>query len=452
MVSILANRTYRHLFLAQITALVGTGLATVALGLLAYEIAGADAGAVLGIAMAIKMVAYIGVAPIVGAYANCLPRRGFLIAMDVIRCLVALALPFVDQIWQIYILIFVLQSASAGFTPTFQATIPDVLPDEKDYTRALSLSRFAYDMESLTSPILAAALLTVMNFHWLFAGTAIGFACSALLVLATVLPRSAAVRRGGGIYDNTTRGAGLYLRTPRLRGLLAVTLAAAAAGAMVIVNTPVLVQSALGRGQSEVAITLAAFGGGSMLAALLLPRLLDRLSDRKVMLVAALTITVALAALALSWRDLASADYWILILAVWLMLGIAYSASITPGGRLLRRSSAEEDRPALFAAQFALSHICWLVAYLLAGQVGAIGGMGAALSVTAAPALVGTIIAYRIWPVDDPDVVSHAHDDLAPNHPHLAEGHAQGKAVHAFVIDDLHPHWPRERWGRYHSG
>lgn len=364
----------------------------------------------------------------------------------------ALALPFVDQIWQIYILIFVLQSASAGFTPTFQATIPDVLPDEKDYTRALSLSRFAYDMESLTSPILAAALLTVMNFHWLFAGTAIGFACSALLVLATVLPRSAAVRRGGGIYDNTTRGAGLYLRTPRLRGLLAVTLAAAAAGAMVIVNTPVLVQSALGRGQSEVAITLAAFGGGSMLAALLLPRLLDRLSDRKVMLVAALTITVALAALALSWRDLASADYWILILAVWLMLGIAYSASITPGGRLLRRSSAEEDRPALFAAQFALSHICWLVAYLLAGQVGAIGGMGAALSVTAALALVGTIIAYRIWPVDDPDVVSHAHDDLAPNHPHLAEGHAQGKAVHAFVIDDLHPHWPRERWGRYHSG
>ena len=291
MVSILANRTYRHLFLAQIIALVGTGLATVALGLLAYEIAGADAGAVLGIAMAIKMVAYIGVAPIVGAYANRLPRRGFLIAMDVIRCLVALALPFVDQIWQIYILIFVLQSASAGFTPTFQATIPDVLPDEKDYTRALSLSRFAYDMESLTSPILAAALLTVMNFHWLFAGTAIGFACSALLVLATVLPRSAAVRRGGGIYDNTTRGAGLYLRTPRLRGLLAVTLAAAAAGAMVIVNTPVLVQSALGRGQSEVAITLAAFGGGSMLAALLLPRLLDRLSDRKVMLVAALTIT-----------------------------------------------------------------------------------------------------------------------------------------------------------------
>ena len=47
---------------------------------------------------------------------------------------------------------------AAAFTPTFQATIPDVLPDEKDYTRALSLSRLAYDLESLVSPMLAAAV------------------------------------------------------------------------------------------------------------------------------------------------------------------------------------------------------------------------------------------------------------------------------------------------------
>jgi hypothetical protein len=66
MLEVLANRTYRHLFLAQVIALVGTGLATVALGLLAYDIAGANAGAVLGTALAIKMIAYIGVAPVAG--------------------------------------------------------------------------------------------------------------------------------------------------------------------------------------------------------------------------------------------------------------------------------------------------------------------------------------------------------------------------------------------------
>lgn len=69
----------------------------------------------------------------------------------------AACLPFVNTVWQIYVLIFVLQAASAAFTPTFQATIPDILPDEQDYTDALSLSRIAYDMESVLSPLLAAA-------------------------------------------------------------------------------------------------------------------------------------------------------------------------------------------------------------------------------------------------------------------------------------------------------
>jgi hypothetical protein len=64
MLNILSNRTYRHLFMAQVIALIGTGLATVALGLLAYDLAGDRAGAVLGTALAIKMSAYILVAPV----------------------------------------------------------------------------------------------------------------------------------------------------------------------------------------------------------------------------------------------------------------------------------------------------------------------------------------------------------------------------------------------------
>jgi len=137
MLGLLANRTYRHLFAAQVVALLGTGLATVALGLLAYDLAGGDAGVVLGTALAIKMVAYVVLAPIAAAFAERLPRRAMLVALDLIRAGVALALPFVTEVWQVYALIFLLQAASAGFTPTFQATIPDILPDERDYTRAL---------------------------------------------------------------------------------------------------------------------------------------------------------------------------------------------------------------------------------------------------------------------------------------------------------------------------
>src|SRR5215217_7280536 len=213
MLNVLANRTYRHLFAAQVIALAGTGLLTVALGLLAYQLAGTQAGAVLGTALAIKMVAYVGVAPVAGAFANQLPRRAFLVFMDLVRAAIALLLPFVDQVWQVYVLIFLLQSASAAFTPTFQATIPDVLPEEKDYTRALSLSRLAYDLESLVSPMLAAALLTVISFHTLFAGTVVGFLLSAFMVLATTLPQAPPIEHTGGAYEKTTRGIRIYLAT-----------------------------------------------------------------------------------------------------------------------------------------------------------------------------------------------------------------------------------------------
>jgi H+ antiporter protein len=446
MFKILENRTYRHLLFAQVIALVGTGLATVALGLLAYDLASGNAGAVLGTALAIKMIAYIGVAPVVGAYANRLPRRAFLVAMDMVRAAVALMLPFVDQIWQIYLLIFVLQSASAAFTPTFQATIPDVLPDEADYTRALSLSRLAYDLESLLSPMLAAAALSVISFHWLFAGTGIGFIASALLVVSVSLPLSPATERSGGIYARTTRGLRIYLKTPRLKGLLALTLAAAAASSMVIVNTIVIVRDQLGLGQSAVALTLASYGGGSMLAALLLPRLLDKASDRTVMIAAACALTAGLAILATLTSALERTPvFWHILLVGWFALGIAYSASVTPAGRLLRRSANADDRPAVFAAQFALSHGCWLIAYPLAGQIGAGYGQAAAFGALAVLAGLGLVVAFALWPASEVSAVPHSHDDLPPNHPHLREAHDGTKAGgHDFVIDDLHPEWPRQ--------
>jgi len=187
MFTVLKNTTYRHLFLAQVIALIGTGLITIALALLAYDMAGEKAAQVLGIALAIKMIAYIAVAPVASAFAERLPRKKVLVGLDIIRALTALCLPFVTQIWQIYLLIFILQSASAAFTPTFQATIPDVLPDEKDYTNALSLSRLAYDLENIISPMLAGLLLTVISYNNLFLGTVIGFIGSALFVVSKFL-------------------------------------------------------------------------------------------------------------------------------------------------------------------------------------------------------------------------------------------------------------------------
>lgn len=436
MLGILAHRTYRHLFLAQVVALVGTGLATVALGLLAFEIAGENAGAVLGTALAIKMIAYVVIAPMAGAIAEVVPRKGMLVALDIVRAAVALVLPFVTEVWQIYLLIFLLQSASAAFTPTFQATIPDVLPDEREYTRALSLSRLAYDLENLLSPMLAALLLLVLSYNELFFGTVVGFIASALLVVSVVLPRPAP-KTPRGFFERTTRGLKAYLATPRLRGLLAISLAVSAAGSMVVVNTVVLVQGKLGLGQQQTAWALAAFGGGSMAAALLLPTVLDRVPDRRVMLSAASALPIALMALALQ------PNYPALLL-LWLFTGIAYASAQTPAGRLLRRSSNDENRASLFAGHFAASHACWLISYPLAGWAGSAFGLVTAAWIMAAIAALGLLLAMFFWPSNDSEQVEHTHPDLAPDHPHWQEGLGPDRTAHrhALVIDDLHQKWP----------
>ena len=436
MSGILSNRTYRHLLGAQVIALVGTGLATVALGLLAFELAGDDAGIVLGTALTIKMIAFVAIAPVASALSAKLPRRGLLVCLDLVRAGVALSLPFVTEVWQIYILIFVLQSASAGFTPAFQATIPDVLPDEKDYTKALSLSRLAYDLESLVSPVLAAALLTVMSFHSLFAGTAVGFIASAALVVSVTLPARRASETQS-FADRLTRGLRVFLATPRLRGLLAVSAAVAASGAMVIVNTVVMVQGSYGLSQSATALALATYGGGSMTAALLLPRILGRFTDRATMLTGIALLVPGLAA------GIFVPNYS-LMLPVWFVLGFGYSMAQTPSGRLLRRSSNDDDRPALFAAHFALSHACWLVTYSLAGWLGATAGIPATFAILGGLTAAAVVAALNVWPVSDPENLAHSHRELDSDHPHWGDGSpkAEGVHSHSFVIDKLHRKWP----------
>ncbi len=238
-----------------------------------------------------------------------------------------------------------------------------------------------------------------------------------------------------GIYERTTRGVRLFLSTPRLRGLLALNLAVAAASAMVIVNTVVLVQARFGMSQNATAWALAAFGTGSMIAALVLPKLLGNITDRSAMLGGAAILVAGLLAGAL-------VESYTALLPLWFALGLGYSLSQTPSGCLLRRSAAAEDRPALFAAQFALSHVCWLITYPLAGWFGAKVGLPATFAMLSALAFVAVLAAAWIWPRHDPDVLEHGHADLPFDDPHLQQNSKDGVHEHFYRIDDQHLHWP----------
>ncbi|MDO9590513.1 MAG: MFS transporter [Microcella sp.] len=393
MLSVLHDRRFAALFASQVASLLGTGVLTVAIALLAARIAGDNAGVVLSIALTIRIATYVVVSPIATALLAGRSSRAILIGADAARIVIALSLVFVSEAWQLYVAILLLQTASAVFTPTFQSAIPEVLPDESDYTSAQSLSRLAYDLESLVSPLLAAALVSLLPTSWLFAVTAVGFTLSLVAVLLSRLQlRTPATDEP--FVSRLGRGLRLIAAIESTRFLALLDAVVAAVYATVLVNTVVIalrLQGTVDDAVTPLAIALALFGVGSIVIALALPVLLRLTTDRIVMTcgaIAAIAVLTIIATIEVGpGLDLVGLG------AFWLLLGAASSAISTPSARLIRRDVVTADRPAVFAARFSTSHAWYAVAYPLAGVGGALWGVAAATGVLAALALAVLLVA-----------------------------------------------------------
>ncbi len=339
----------------------------------------------------------------------------------------------------------------------YQALLPDVLPDEDEYTRALSLSRLAMELESLLSPALAAGLLLITSYELLFQLNAVAFALAAGCIFLVKVPAAAASERTGGVWQHVSFGIISYLKTPRLRGVLALNLALSAAGAMIIVNTVVYVRHVLSMSESAVPTLMAAAGVGSMVAAFMLPKMLDHFSNRSVMLTGGVLFSVAL------FAGLSGPGY-VGLFPIWFLIGGATSMVLIPTGRVVRDSCNAGDRNDYFSANFALTHGMWLVGYLLAGSIGSAWGMQACFAALGVVALLATVLAAKLWRHDDQEDIWHVHpaqEHLHPHthdehHQHEHEGwegpephvhphyHAKHRHRHRFVIDEHHAHWPKQ--------
>ncbi len=384
------KRSYYRLFAAYVIALFATGISTVALALLAFDLAGDDSGAVIGTALSLKMLAYVLAAPVVTILTERLPRKDLLIALDAIRAASLIPLLFVTQVWQIYALVFVFALASATFGFVYLAVVPYLLGSAEDYTQSLARSRIASELDGPISPLLAAGLLVAVAVAGVFAIAAGAFVLSALLVKTANLPRHVAARRDG-LWKKLLRGPRLFVRVPEFRAVIALDVAVALATAMVMVNTVVIVQGLFDLQRDGTALAFFAFGMGSITGALLLPFVLVRVPERRVMLIGAVTLTTGLAFGALQTGLVG-------LLTLWVVIGFGVAWALTPVTYLIRRLAAPADLQTLFAAQMSIANGCLLVAYALTGWLGASLGMPVTFLLLGLGAAVATWVATQLWP------------------------------------------------------
>jgi MFS family permease len=438
----LAVPSFRTLFAAQVFSLIAMGLMTVGMSLAAYRIGGAEAaGRLLGFLLAVKMVAYVGIAPLAQALFAGHGRKRTMIGLDLARMVLLLPMAFATQTWHIAVLALAFFAVSAGVTPLFQSVVPDVLPQERTYSRALVWSRVAYTLESVLSPVVAALVLQIMAAEFLFWVAAVAFGGSLCALAITRFPEEAPDQRRRAFLARAVSGLYIYRKTPRLRGLFLMNFALSLSMAWVLVNSVVLAGARLGDAERHFPILMAFYGFGAAIGAGLVPRLVDQLDERRTMAAGALLHAVFGLGLLVPHVH---ASYF----AIWAVFGLAASLVLTPGGLVIARSARAADRPAVFAAQFSLSHAGWLVAYPMAGELAARIGLEAGLAVLSALTVGTALVAMRVWPATDPLTRDHEHPELAPDHPHLSGTTTHGRRnrhAHPFHIDDLHPNWPTLR-------
>ncbi len=396
-----ANRDFGRLFAAQVTSLVGSGVTSIALAALAFQLVGSDATAVVGFALTLRILAFVVLSPVAGVLADRVNHKHMLVAADLLRVAIIGAFPFITAIWQIYVLIFLVNAVTAFFTPTFEASIPELV-GERWYTRAISLSRVATDLETVGGPLLAGILIAAVGVRWTFWFDALTYVVSAALVWRSRVPSAPTPTTPfpwHGFVSQITHGTRVFLREPSLRAALFLHFAEAAAGAAAIVSTIVYVRATLGRSETAFAVAMAAVGVGSSVAALLVSRRADSAQGhtashrwaRHTLLAGGVLLGVALLPGVLR-------PPYVVFLGLWALNGAGQAMIAVASARQLAEHTVPEERGRVYAAHFALTHLCWLATYPAVGFLSRAVGVPRTFGLAGVVALLMTAVAASIRP------------------------------------------------------
>ncbi len=177
---------------------------------------------------------------------------------------------------------------------------------------------------------------------------------------------------------------------PEFRAVIALDIVVALATAMVMVNTVVIMQGMFDLERDASAIAFFAFGAGSILGAVVLPFALSLTTEKRLMTIGA-GLLVAGLLMGVFQSTLAG------LLVLWVVLGFGVVWVLTPVTYLIRRLAAPDDLQKLFVAQASIANGCLLVAYSMAGWLGATVGLPATFLCLGGLAGAATVVALRLW-------------------------------------------------------
>lgn len=360
--SALRNARFARLYAAQTISQIGDALTWVALALLAYQLAEKNAAVVLGTALTLRVTAFVLFSPLAGVLADRLERRTILVGCHFARAVVIGLMPFVGEVWQVYVLMFLLNSLTAFFTPTNQATVPLVVGRE-DAGPAFALSSATTELLGIIGPGLAGVLAAFVGGRSLFFFDAASFVLAGLLVLTLPSLRAGRGEVGRSTLADVRDGTARLWRDAPVRFALLMELVAAVAGALILVVTVVRVQGGLNLGEAQYGWVMALYGLGATVASLAVGAVGRRVPRTTFILAGALLTSLAI----LPGDEVGLAPLMIL----WLVAGVGQNWVNLPTETLLAERTEEAAQGRVYGAHFAWSHLWWTFSYPVASFLSA---------------------------------------------------------------------------------
>lgn len=314
----LRNYNFRLFWFGQLISLVGTWMQAVGQAWLVLELT--HSPLVLGTVTALQFLPVLVLTLFAGVFVDRVAKRRLLLVTQSTALLQALALAVLVssglvQLWHVYVLATVLGLVNAFDNPTRQAFIIEMVGRE-DLVNAVALNSTLFNGARVIGPALGGIVIARVGLAECFYLNASSFLAvlAGLLLMREGLLRAPPRRPAGRVLSQLAEGISYAVRTPAVLLIVILMGTLGTFGYNFTVALPLLARNVLNAGAEGFGALSAAMGAGSLAAALALATL--RRTSRRMLFVGAASFTLLEAALAAS-------HWYLLSLAVMVVLGIA---------------------------------------------------------------------------------------------------------------------------------
>jgi MFS family permease len=176
------NRNFRRLWMAQIVSEIGDWFYTLAIYSLLLELTGKASS--VGLALTLQVLPQTFVGPIAGVVNDRISRKKVMIAADLARMTIVLAMLLVrsrSMVWLVYPLLVLETIMAAFFEPARSSVIPNIARRE-DVILANTLSSTTWSLNLVLGATLGGIVAALLGRNSVFVANALSFLVSALLI------------------------------------------------------------------------------------------------------------------------------------------------------------------------------------------------------------------------------------------------------------------------------